>query len=87
MIARAGDDSRRREAVRPELVIDAPGEDERDHADEHQRRDDATRAGPVLALGVEARLPEDEDRDQRQEREPLFLGRPRGRPRGGARAQ
>ena len=73
---RAGDDCGRRETVRPELVVDSPREDERHHRDEHERRDDAADSRPLLALGVEPRLPEDEDRDQRQEREPLLLGLP-----------
>ena len=42
---RAGDDGRRREPVRPELVVDAPREDDRQHRDEHERRDDAADAG------------------------------------------
>ncbi len=69
----ARDECGRREAVRPELMVDAPREDKSDHGDKHERRHDPSHTGAVLALGVEACLPEDEDRDQREERQPLLL--------------
>ena len=84
---RGQDDRRRRKPVRPEAVARAEREDQRDHRDERERGDDPAEPAAPLALGIEPRLPEDEHRDQGQERQPIGLGIPQEGPRGACRCR
>ena len=54
--------------------------DERDQGDEAERGDDPAEPAPPLALGIEPCLPEDEHRDQGQERKPIGLCIPQEAP-------
>ncbi len=63
-----------------EVVAGADGEDERDHRHEDERGDDAPDPRPRLARRVEAVAPEDEHRDQADERHPVALGLPEDPP-------
>ena len=66
-----GDDRRRDEPGRREVVARPEPEREHDQRDDDETREDPPRARPQLALPVEARLGEHEDRDRRGELEPL----------------
>ena len=81
---RGEDDRRRREPVRAELMARAEREDHRDHRDEGERGHDPAEPAAPLALGIEAGLPEDEHRDQRQEGQPVGLRVPEEAPQGAA---
>src|SRR5687767_11966940 len=61
----------RQQAVGRELVTVAERERDRHGGDEDERREDAAEPGPPLALGVQSGVPEHEQRDRDQEREPL----------------
>ena len=61
----------REETVGREVVAVAERERDRDGGDEHERREHTAEAGAPPALGVEARLPEDEQRDRKEEGQPL----------------
>ena len=65
------DDGRRDEAGRREVVARPDPEGQHDERDDDEAGDDATRAGPQLALAVQPGLGEDEDGDRRGELEPL----------------
>ena len=56
-------------------MVGAEPESEDDQRDEDQRSQDSTRPGAALTRRVQPALEEDEDRDRRQEPEPV--GRPR----------
>jgi hypothetical protein len=56
---------------RVEVVAGAVAEGDDDGGDEKERGGDATEPGAALARGVEPGLPEDEQRDRDQERQPL----------------
>ncbi len=58
----------------------AEPEGERQQRDEEERRDDLAEAGAALAARVQARLREDEHRDERDERQPLALRLPEHAP-------
>ena len=81
-----GDDDRaeehggRRQPVRGEIVARADREGQRDQRNDDQRRQDPPETGSPAALLVEARLREDENRDQGQERKPVGLDAPEHAP-------
>ena len=79
-------DRRRGEAVRREPMAGTEREDQRDRPDERERAHDPPEPGASLALGVEAGLPEDEHRDEQQERQPVRLGLPEDAPQDRALA-
>ena len=73
---RADDERRRDQPRRVEVVARPVPESEDDRRDEQQRRGDAAETGTVLAGRVQPRLPEDEQGDRDQERQPLIGLRP-----------
>ncbi len=66
-----GDDRRRDEPGRREVVARPEPEREHDQRDDDETREDPPRARPELPLPIETRLCEDQDRDRRDELEPL----------------
>ena len=68
---RRDDDGRRDEARGREVVSRSDPEREHDERDDDEAREDPARTRPQLALAVETRLREDEDRDRSGELEPL----------------
>jgi hypothetical protein len=63
-----------------EVVPGSDSEREHEQRDDDERRDDPAEAGTVLSLGVEAGPPEDEHRDEGEEREPVALRVPEHAP-------
>ena len=59
---------------------DADAERECEHRDERQRRDDPPHPRARLAVPVQPRLREEQDRDQQDERKPVRLGAPERAP-------
>ena len=89
LVARAQENDRDRgenergdvETERGVLVPRADREDHGDDGDEKQRRHDAPGARTPLARRVQPCLPEHEDRDERQERQPVLFRAPEQAPK------